>query len=85
MRFQRAEGSFGISGYILQYIYMCYNTSSFLESYEKMADVDIDFFGDHDKTDSHSDEGENVPLSPGGGAMGGSAWEPDREQETSFG
>ena len=31
-----------------------------------MADVDIDSFGDHDKTDSHPDEGENIPLNPGG-------------------
>ena len=48
-----------------------------------MADVDIDPFGDHDKTDSHPDDtGETVPLNPGG-AMRGSTWEPKREQETS--
>ena len=45
-----------------------------------MADVDIDPFGDHDKTDEPT--GENIPLTPGGG--GGSIWEPEREQETSF-
>ena len=44
-----------------------------------MADVDIDSFGNHDKTDAHPDEaGENVPLTPGG-AMGGDTWEPDCE------
>ena len=38
----------------------------------KMADIDIDPFGEHDKTDSHSDDtGETIPLNPGG-AMGGS-------------
>ena len=48
-----------------------------------MADVDIDPFGDHNKTESRSEEptGENIPLTPGGG----STWEPEREQETSFG
>ena len=50
-----------------------------------MADVDIDLFGEHDKTDAHPDEtGENIPLTSGG-VMGGSSWEPEREQETSFG
>ena len=36
-----------------------------------MADVDIDPFVDHDKTDSHPDEGENIPLhlvNPEGGS-----------------
>ena len=34
----------------------------------KMADIDINPFGDHDKTDSHPDEtGENILLTPGGG------------------
>ena len=49
-----------------------------------MADVDIDPFGDHNKTDSHPDDtGENIPpqVTPGGG----STWEPECEQETSFG
>ena len=39
----------------------------------------------HDKTDSHSDNtGENIPL-PLVNPRGGSTWEPEREQETSFG
>ena len=48
-----------------------------------MADVDIDPFGEHDKTESRPDEptGENIHLTP----VGGSTWEPEREQETSFG
>ena len=29
-----------------------------------MADVHIDLFGNHDKTDSHPDENENIPLTP---------------------
>ena len=49
-----------------------------------MADLDIDPFSDYDKTGSHPDTGENILLKSGG-AMGGSAWEPEREQETSFG
>ena len=49
-----------------------------------MADIDIDPFGEHDKTDKHPDEtGENFPLDPGR-TMGGSSWEPERKQETSF-
>ena len=44
-----------------------------------MADVNINPFRDHDKTDKHPDEtGENIPLSLGG-AMGGSTWEPERK------
>ena len=50
-----------------------------------MADVDIDPFSDHDKTDEHPDEtGENIPLSPGGAMGGGFTWEPECEQQTSF-
>ena len=50
-----------------------------------MADVDIDPFGDYDNTDSHPDDtGENIPLNPGG-AIGGGTWEPEHEQQTSFG
>ena len=50
-----------------------------------MADVNIDAFSDHDKTDSHPDEtGENIPLNPGGSMGEGFTWEPEREQETSF-
>ena len=45
-----------------------------------MADVDINPFGEHE---SRPDEpmGENIPLTP----VGGSNWEPEHEQETSFG
>ena len=49
-----------------------------------MPHVDINPFGEHDKTDTHPDEGENIPLppvTPGGG----STWEPECEQEMSFG
>ena len=50
-----------------------------------MADVDIDSFGDHNKTDSHPDDtGKNIPL-PLITPRGGSTWEPEHEQETSFG
>ena len=43
----------------------------------KMADVDIDPFSDHDKTDVQLDEmGETIPLDPRGGVGGGSTWEP---------
>ena len=32
-----------------------------------MTDVDINSFGEHDKTDSHPDEtGDTVPCTPGG-------------------
>ena len=48
-----------------------------------MADIDIDPFGEHDRTESRTDEtGENIPLTP---VEGRSTWEPTREQETSFG
>ena len=41
-----------------------------LGSYEKLADIDIDPFGDHNKTDAHPNET--------GGVMGrGSTWEPE--------
>ena len=34
---------------------------------KKMSDVDIDPFGEHDKTDTHPNEtGKNIPLTPGG-------------------
>ena len=45
-----------------------------------MADINIDPFGEHDKTDWHPDDtGKNIPLSlvNPGGAMGGSTWEPE--------
>ena len=53
-----------------------------------MADVDIDPFGEHDRTESrpddHTETGKNIPFTPVGGG-GSSTWEPEREQETSFG
>ena len=57
-----------------------------------MADIDIDLFGEHNRTESRTDEtGENIPIplvTPvglGGAPLsgGGSTWEP--EQEMSFG
>ena len=50
-----------------------------------MADVDINPFGNHDKTDLHPDEGESIPLTPEVEIGGGSSWEAEREQKTSFG
>ena len=48
-----------------------------------MADIDIDAFGEHNRTESRTDEtGENIPLTPVGE---GSTWEPTHEQETLFG
>ena len=51
-----------------------------------MSYVDVDPFGNCNKTDSHPDDtGENIPfplVTPGGG---GSTWEPEREQEMLFG
>ena len=45
-----------------------------------MADVDIDPFGEHEyRPDKPT--GKDIPLTPVGGR---SAWEPGREQETSF-
>ena len=48
-----------------------------------MADVDIDPFGEHElRPDEPNDE--NIPLdlvTP----VGGSTWEPEHDQETSFG
>ena len=47
-----------------------------------MANVDIDPFGEHGRTENPTDE--NIPLTaitP----VGGSTWEPEREQQTSFG
>ena len=49
-----------------------------------MADVDIDPFGEHNKTEEPTDE--NIPLDPVTPGRGGvQTWEPTREQETSFG
>ena len=50
-----------------------------------MADVDINPFGEHDRTQLRTDESmdEHIPLIPG---VGGSTCEPERgEQKTSFG
>ena len=48
-----------------------------------MADVDINPFGEHEsRTDDNTETGENIPFTPVGG---GSTWEPEHEQETSFG
>ena len=42
-----------------------------------MADIDINPFGDHDKTDSHPvEKGEAIHFTPGG-VIGGSTWEPE--------
>ena len=56
---------------------------------KKMADIDIDPFKRHDRTESRADEtGENIPIplvtpvGPGGALLGGggrSTWEPTRE------
>ena len=45
-----------------------------------MEDFDIGPFEDRDKRESEP-MGGNIPLTP----VGGSTWEPEREQETSFG
>ena len=46
-----------------------------------MADIDIDPFGEHESRPEEPTS-ENIPLAPVGG---GSTWEPECEQETSFG
>ena len=46
-----------------------------------MADIDTDPFGEHESSPEEPTD-ENIPLTPVGG---GSTWEPEREQETSFG
>ena len=48
---------------------------------KKMADIDTDPFGEHESRPEEPTD-ENIPLTPVGG---GSAWELEREQETSFG
>ena len=47
-----------------------------------MAEVDIDPFGEHESRPEESTD-ENIPLDPV--TPGRSTWEPEREQETSFG
>ena len=50
-----------------------------------MAGIDINPFGggEHDRTESRPDE--NILLPPVTPVGGGSTWEQEREQETSFG
>ena len=44
----------------------------------KMADIDINPFGNHDKTVVQPDKtGETIPLNPGGVMGGGATWEPE--------
>ena len=47
-----------------------------------MADIDIDPFGEHESRTEEPTDG-NIPLDPV--TPEGSTWEPEREQETSFG
>ena len=47
---------------------------------KKIVDIDIDPFGEHD-TRPEEPTGENIPLTPVGG---GTTWESEHEQETSF-
>ena len=50
---------------------------------KKMADIDIDPFGEHESRPEEPTD-EHIPLSSV--TPGGSTWEPERgEQETSFG
>ena len=50
-----------------------------------MADINIDPFERHNRTELRTDEtGENIPI-PLVTPVGGSTWEPEREQEMSFG
>ena len=46
-----------------------------------MEDVDYDPFGEHESRPEEP-TGENIPLTP---VEGRSTWEPECEQETSFG
>ena len=46
---------------------------------KKMADVDINPFGEHESRPDET-EGESIALTP----VGRSTWEPEHEQETSF-
>ena len=46
-----------------------------------MADVDINPFGEHELRPEEPTD-ENIPFTP---VVGGSTWEPTREQDTSFG
>ena len=46
-----------------------------------MADIEIDSFGEHGRTEEQTDK--NIPLTPV--TPGRSTWEPEHEQKTSFG
>ena len=52
-----------------------------------MADVEIDPFGEHGRSESRTEEptDKNIPLTLVTPVGGGSTWEPERERETSFG
>ena len=50
---------------------------------KKMADIDIDPFGEHESRPEEPTN-EHIPLDPVT-PRGGSTWEPERGQETSFG
>ena len=47
-----------------------------------MTDIDINPFGEHESR-TEEPTGENIPLPPVT-SVGGSTWEPESEQETSF-
>ena len=50
-----------------------------------MANIDIDPFGEHDRTEEPMDEHILLPpVSPVTPVGGGSTWDPEHEQETSF-
>ena len=49
-----------------------------------MADIDIDPFREHESRPEEPTD-EHIPLDPVTSVGGGSTWEPEREQEASFG
>ena len=51
---------------------------------KKMADINIDPFGEHESR-SEEPTDEHIPLDPVTPVGGGSTWELELEQETSFG
>ena len=51
---------------------------------KKIADVDIDPFGEHESR-SEEPTNEHIPLDPVTPGRSSASWEPEREQETSFG
>ena len=51
---------------------------------KKIADVDIDPFGEHESRPEEPTD-EHIPLDPVATRGGSSTWEPEHEQETSFG